>query len=270
MPFSSPSTPVWTAFGRHILTWISHIIYSAFSTPACLVCQRRMSGAGICSSCLSEKRALLVPAPYRCPACFRPGSPKNTRCEDCSVRDPDIRQVRSLLVYNDQIKRIIRAMKFDGRPPIAKLLGAKMATEISHAFPKRDWDLVIPIPISAIRLKSRGYNQSAVIARLVANNVKLPTIDALRVRASFVNEGSQSLKSYRARLQLRKENPFTLCSPKVADLIRGQRILLIDDVITTGATALAATQILLANGVKSVDIYTSAISQSWDGWASAQ
>jgi predicted amidophosphoribosyltransferase len=156
-------------------------------------------------------------------------------------------------------------MKFDGVDRIATILADAMGSMVQRAFPIADWDMVVPVPISDHRLSVRGFNQCQSMAQVIACYVNCPMIPALKFGKSSTIHIPQSLKSYKSRISLARENPFIARGYGSGLQVRGKNVLLIDDVLTSGATATAAVKALKAAGANSVDLYTLAVSTHWKG-----
>jgi ComF family protein len=149
-------------------------------------------------------------------------------------------------LYADPVKRVIQRMKFDGLFALARPLADLMA----EAWPKwrHPFDLVAPIPLHPDRLRQRGFNQSELLVEALANRLDWPAEPAAVKRS----------RSTRPQIDLsareRWENvrgAFTADR----DLVIGRRILLVDDVSTSGATLAAAAEALLDAGATSVSAY---------------
>ena len=183
-------------------------------------------------------REVFFPQADRCPLCGKEGG----FCEDCRG------QLRELLAggdaafyYGGIVREMIHRLKFRDQPHLAEVMGALMA----EILPK-DADLVTSVPLHRRRILQRGYNQSRDMAREYARILGLTYADTLlRVR----NTPPQSLIKHRSQ---RQENIRGAFRAKSALPLSGQRILLVDDVVTTGATIEECRRELLKAGAAEV------------------
>lgn len=130
-------------------------------------------------------------------------------------------------------RRILHQLKYGGRKDLGEIMGRFMAAELMAADFFRDVDVIVPVPLHARKQKLRGYNQSECIARGVASVTGIP-IDATSVLRKRHTE-TQTRKSAFERWE-NVDGIFVLCRP---ERFAGKHVLLIDDVLTTGATVTA-------------------------------
>jgi ComF family protein len=214
--------------------------------PVCIRC--RKIGSLLCRSCLRQ----LVPAGDR--ICFRCGRQWEqavfpaaaATCSTCREEPSPLQQMRAPLMYIEPASEIVHRFKFDGYFALAGPLAAIMADRWPN------WetppDLILPIPLHPKRLRRRGYNQSALLARSLAavRGIGYQEDALARIRHTVPQVGLGPVE--------RAENVKNAFAIK-RDLIDGRNILLIDDVLTTGATMRSAAETLLGGGVASVSAY---------------
>lgn len=150
------------------------------------------------------------------------------------------------------IEELIHQLKYRGRKDVGERLGELMAA--SNEMPCFDYDLIIPIPLHLKKENQRGYNQALAIAKGVSKVKSIPLIGSgqfIRV----VNTSSQTKKNREERYQS-MENVFLVIDEQV---VKDQSIILVDDVMTTGATTLSAARELFEKGAKRVLIATVAL-----------
>lgn len=151
--------------------------------------------------------------------------------------------------YAGVLRAMILALKFRGTRNVGRYIGRALATKIVWPC-----DAVVPVPLHAQRLRERGYNQAAEIARAIAARARLPLFERalLRVRAT---QPQSTLD-----LEQRRENVSgAFCAGPQIDAIRGRRVLLVDDVVTTGATARACAATLDAAGARAIYLAAAAL-----------
>ncbi|MEM6784239.1 MAG: phosphoribosyltransferase family protein [Bacteroidota bacterium] len=146
----------------------------------------------------------------------------------------------ALWTYDEQgtVARLQQRLKYGNRPHLGEALGRWLA----QAVPAATYDLVLPVPLHRQRTLERGYNQSACLARGLAAERDLDCSDSLLIRARPTR--SQTKLGHGARWT-NVHGAFTLTD---ASGVRGRHVLLVDDVITTGATLAAAAQPLVSAG----------------------
>ena len=163
-----------------------------------------------------------------CPICAE-RSALGQVCGTCLQNPPKIVRTQALFYYHNPLRNLIHQYKYHNALHFSRLFAELMMEHLDTA----GLEALIPIPLSKDRLKQRGYNQAYELARLLAKRNRLPLIDALMRRHS---QQTQARLSAQQR-QLNVAHAFYL---KPLDLSVYQRIALIDDVITTGATLSAA------------------------------
>ena len=145
-----------------------------------------------------------------------------------------------------ELQHAIHALKYDKKFPVGIFLGKVLATEIKNS--KTDWkfDLIIPVPLHQLKKAERGYNQAYYIAKGVETIFKVKASDRVVKRIKYTE--SQTTMN----LNEREENIFGAFKVKWNTQVRGKNILLLDDVITTGATISECGKILLEAGATKV------------------
>ena len=207
----------------------------------CLVCESSVTGeTPLCARCR-------LPEPLtpegRCARCFTLAPLSSHLCHPCIIDPSPMRAVRFLWHYEGVVADVISAMKY--RP--SRVLARVLALHLVNALPTfikglTDWDAVVPIPSSARQRRIRGFNQCEILARALP----LPTEPMLLVHAKDCHP--QATVEYKKRTS-NVQGVFTSSS-----LAEAKSVLLVDDVITSGATAHAAAETLLLHGARTVDL----------------
>ena len=205
--------------------------------PLCGGCNQ--PGLRWCADCDQKTRRLKKPL---CSIC---GKPLNVQrlCDRCSQSKPNFRALRSWGVYDGALRKAIHRLKY--RKDVA--LGETLARFLIELLDQCSWqvDMVLPVPLSVARKASRGYNQSALLARPISLARRIP----YRPRAlkRIRDTQSQVDLSFDQR-QINVRDAFK----GDQDLVSGKTVLLIDDVATSGATLDACAEAILKAGGKSV------------------
>lgn len=204
------------------------------------------------AACLTPEdfRALNFIAGQICDVCGAPQVRSVEVCASCLAREPKWRKARAALVYDDMAARPILALKRagqrDGLGTMARWMKRAAEDVLSDA------DVLAAVPLHRSRLAERGYNQAVWLAAALARESNLPFDAALLSRKR--NTPSQGGLSARARK--RNVAGAFILSDAQARHIQGKRVVLVDDVLTTGATVEACVQTLARGGAKSVDVVT--------------
>ena len=180
----------------------------------------------------------------RCPLCREKASSSLGCCQECASNVFQIILREDLLalgVYSGRLEKAVRAFKFHGTTKLARLF----ALELARAVKKSGWkvDAVCPVPLHWTRRLERGYNQSALIARPLAQHLGLPYAPSLR----RVRRTKQQAKLGKQERVSNVEAAF------VSKPCHGN-ILLVDDVVTSGATTKACSEALLVAGAKDIKV----------------
>ncbi|WP_078414324.1 ComF family protein [Priestia abyssalis] len=218
------------------LTWTT-LLFPQEKSPLCEKCEEKFQWiqGDICEVCGREMEG--VEEQYR----------QGERCLDCVKWEENsdwgriFRQNRSLYVYNDWMKEVIALYKFRGDYQLADIFRRKWQKAYRIYYPQ--YEVIVPIPLSEERLYERGFNQSAVLAGLLQKPVQ-------DLMARHHHE-KQSKKTKKERLK--KEQVFFL--KEDADL-HGKKVLLIDDIYTTGTTLHHAAKVLKEAGAEVVSSLT--------------
>lgn len=149
-----------------------------------------------------------------------------------------------------RVQRLLHKLKYKGAHELGEHLGKRYGTILSDHHYADQFDLILPVPLHRLKLRRRGYNQSDGFASGLSEAMRVEWSNSLLVRNSDTD--SQTKKSRLGRWQ-NVEKVFEVKSP---DKVKGKRVLLVDDVLTTGATLEACAIILLESGCSEVSVAT--------------
>jgi ComF family protein len=172
-------------------------------------------------------------------------------CGECQKRPPSYDHVEVPWRFTFPVDALITRFKHQARWPFGRLLGERLGLHLQHAFTDGlpQPDLLVPVPLARRRLRQRGFNQAQMLAQWLGGALKLPVDEHLLERV-VDTPPQQQLDAATRRRNLRQA--FCLAPGTV---IKGRHLALIDDVLTTGATAEALARLLKRAGAVRVDVY---------------
>ncbi|HYZ64047.1 MAG TPA: ComF family protein [Acetobacteraceae bacterium] len=229
----------------------------------CLTCDQPVDAPGqFCPACFGKTHLITAPCCVRCGVPFEAADQGGVsgECIECRTDPPPWGMARAALRYDDQARRILLPFKYGDRVETARALAPLMARAGAALLREADW--LVPVPLHRRRLISRRYNQAALLARALARIAgRKALLDGLqRVRSTrplAVMSPTRRTAELEGAIRVR---------PAREAALRDARVLLIDDVLTSGATARACVRALLAAGAAQVDVLAAARvkSQQWD------
>jgi len=225
--------------------WIKRVQRGLFPTT-CVLCGCDAAGElDLCTSCQADLPRVLRP----CPRCGLPlATEAENECGACVTEPPAFTRTLAPFRYEDPVKHLIHALKFNQKLYVARVLGELMAEHCAQQGARPD--LIIPVPLHTGRLRARGFNQALELARPVAARLRIP----LNVRACVRTRGTAAQSDLPADQRAKNiKGAFKLSAP-----LRVRRVALIDDVMTTGATVDELARTLTANGVEDVQVWVCA------------
>jgi ComF family protein len=238
-----PPPPLYGPERSGVADRLLHLLLPA----PCLKCGEPLpvrAPLGLCSHC----RSRLAPLPREaCAACAGPleayEPPDGYRCGTCRERPPAYERLLALWLYRDPLDVVIQGLKFGRLDYLGRHLAVALEEELGDRL--AGFDAVVPVPLHWWRRIARGYNQAERIARPLADRLHLPLLPALR--RSRLTRAQTSLGRDARVANLRRA--FRVPRP---GRVRGLRLLLVDDVATTGATLDAAAEALVRAGADGV------------------
>jgi len=219
------------------------------SIPALLFPDRCASCESLCDGPFCTPCAdTLIPVPAGCPLCGEPGDEvllpalRPRRCARCRSSPPPYARAEAPYLLGGALADAVHRFKYEGREELARAL----STLFAGCQPPRA-DVVVPIPLHPVRLRQRGYDQAALLAREASRQWGLP----MRALLRRARRTPQQVGSDRRRREENVRGAF-----RALPAAAGRRVCLIDDVLTTGATAAEAARTLLLAGAIRVEIRT--------------
>ncbi len=240
--------------GRWAAGWLRAGLHGAIGIvypPSCIACQAATGEAqALCPACWGAIG--FIERPY----CERLGTPFSVDLGDglispAAMADPPVfARARAVCRFDGTARELVHRLKYGDRTDLALTMGRMMAQAGRELLP--DAGLIVPVPLHRTRLWTRRFNQAAALAQVVAqqSGVALAPLALARIKRT-----RQQVGLTRAQRADNLQGAFKV-PPGARPQIEGRRILLIDDVLTTGSTANAAARALLRAGASAVDVLT--------------
>lgn len=210
--------------------------FAILAPSDCLACHNE--GSLLCIWCREEALPGVMPRCYQCNAL----SADSRTCQKCRRKTP-VRHLWVRTEYSDSARQLVHKMKISYSGEAADIIAAELVSLLPFLSPNT---LVVPVPTASTRVRMRGYDHAARIARKVAADSGLLFVPALHRTGQVRQVGAKRS----VRLQ-QMQNEFRI-NPYAA--VAGAHIVLVDDVVTTGSTIEAATRTLKAAGAKKIDV----------------
>lgn len=219
----------------------ARIIHNTLLPPNCILCGAAgWQSLDLCFACYGQinKNTLC------CTHCACPLAMPNSVCGRCLSLPPAFDSVYAPFLYHSTLSYLIKALKYHGDYKIARSLGLLLANDLINSVRP---DCLIPVPLHHSRYRQRGFNQAIEIARVVGKQLQIPLALDACVRHRDTPQQTRLTNKQRRR---NIKNAFSLVKPLAA-----QHVVIIDDVMTTGATANELASVLKKSGVQRVDVW---------------
>jgi len=244
---TAPLRAAWTA-GRHALARAARLTLDIALPTLCVSCREPVDGEGVCVACWA--RLSFIERPY-CPRLgipfvYDPGP--DMLSMEAIASPPAYQRARAAVRYDDVARTLVHALKYQDRTDLAPAMGRWMARAGAELLTGAD--MLVPVPLHWRRAWRRRYNQSGALARIIArqSGVRVCGEVLRRVRAT-----EQQIGLSRTQRATNVQGAFQV-SPDRQVEIQGRRIVLIDDVLTSGATLDACARALLRAKAAQVDV----------------
>jgi ComF family protein len=232
---------------RELASAVSHLLMDHVFPPHCPACMVPVSANGnLCAACFASLHRITAPLCECCGIPFSVPMETGSLCPECIATPPEFDVARAVMVYNHTASTLISALKYHDRMGAIARYAQQMqqagADMLEHA------DALIPVPLHWRRLLKRRYNQSAWLAYALAERTGIACQPNLLTR---IRNTTQQTGMKRSERQRNMRRAFAVKHP---EQIAGKRIVLIDDVVTTGATANACARALKDAGAAWVGV----------------
>ena len=216
----------------------------------CASCEARIpygSRETLCPACLQKIKPIRPPLCLCCGDQLAGSISTQHLCGTCLLRLPAYSRARALFVYQDVVRGLIHGLKFGQDMACLKAIEALVVSSgWTEELPV--YDLVVPVPLHLRRLRTRGFNQAFLLAKIFfgkRNRKIIPSL-LLRTRDTLPQTGLSGAE--------RRRNLLAAFAVRDAEMIRGRKVCLVDDVFTTGTTVDECSRVLRENGAAEVEV----------------
>ena len=231
---------------RTLYQWQKAAAGIFFPQRLCVNCGAVSPDSPLCPDC-RKIRQTLRPCPH-CATFIAPRETADYCCGECRHQRPPFALARAALPYQALLRNRLLDFKYHGATGLRRVFAALLLETLVSRFSCLDFDAVTPVPLSARRLADRGYNQAELLSSLLSLELDIPHRPQYLRRV----KDTQPLASLNRR---QREQELTGAFQGLSQA-EGQHILLIDDIYTSGATAVTATRALLKAGAAGVSVLT--------------
>ncbi len=230
-----------------VLAGISELVFPR----RCALCREQLLDGILYDVCESCKSKITVHVGAACTVCARPMDGELheagvIRCGRCRIKSPPYDKTIFCLRYENEVRELLHLLKFSGREGLVYLFAPMMSSRLYREPERAEIDFVVPVPLHYRRLLKRGFNQSYLLAREVARDLAIKMACEALIRkkdtkAQFEHTRSERFKNIRGAFAVRD-----------AALVKGRKLLLVDDIMTSGATMYEASKTLKKAGARKV------------------
>ncbi|MBU2054084.1 MAG: ComF family protein [Proteobacteria bacterium] len=234
---------------KEVLTGLADVIFP----PRCLTCGvilERHDSLPFCPPCLSGIRFIRSPLCSRCGVPFSLPEGADHLCGDCLVTQRPYAIARAVGYYEETLLTAIHLFKYRGRMGIGEVLGRIMADFAGVIWDMKVFSLLLPVPLHRKRLQERGFNQAVILARSLSKRFSIP-LDFMTLRREVPTAPQVGLG-----LEERWANVRGAFAVRKPEKIAGRRVLLVDDVFTTGSTLSECAAVLMQAEAEAVAVLT--------------
>ncbi|MDO4553632.1 MAG: ComF family protein [Lachnospiraceae bacterium] len=227
--------------------------------PRCPICgQIPPSGTSVCPDCYLSISFIHQPTCYSC------GKPLESEeqefCHDCLTHPKTFSRGFSLAVYDSVTKPSLSAVKYKNKRSYLQFYADETIKAYGSLFSSLSLDVLLPVPVHPKREKKRGYNQASLFAHSIGNTLSIPVSDSLLIRT--INTLPQKILSPAERLH-NLSQAFDIHPAYKDQALPFQKVMLIDDIYTTGSTMEALSRLLKSHGVPQIYIFSICIGHGY-------
>lgn len=218
-------------------------ILEALYPPTCPICDRVEKPAVICPECRKKLRYIRSP---RCLCCGKPVELEETeRCFDCRRKHHEFEQGAALWAYTEESRNSVYRFKYQNCRVYAEVYGEELAKNLGGLVKMWKGEALIPVPVHARKRRQRGFNQAELLAREVGKHLEIPVETGILKRSRYTRP-QKELDDNQRRKNL--EKAFII----EKNVVQYKKVVLVDDIYTTGATMDACARVLKEKGAEQI------------------
>ena len=227
--------------------------FALFYPEICQVCRTEKAAAAasyICEHCRSGIRHIEAPFCDCCGLPFQGEITVSFECANCRDQKLYFRAARAAVELSGPLQDVVHRYKYNHATWFEPFLAALLISRAAPVLAQSQWDCIVPIPLHWLKLRERSFNQSLRLARQLGKATGIPVHNRLLKRTQPTSTQTRLSRAERT------ENVKRAFAYRGRAKLTGKRIILVDDVLTTGATASACAKLLMQNGASVVDVWT--------------
>ncbi len=245
------------------MIWVSNMVERClepalgfFFPNVCQICETGRATARegfVCADCWSGRGAIKFIVPPFCERCGLPFAGDITtefECSNCRDMELHFQFARAAVAAQGLAREVIHRYKYQRALWFEPFLGDLLIRQAESVLRASDWNLIVPVPLHSLKEREREFNQSERLARRLGEATGIPVNARLLRRVGVTRTQTQLTRAQRAA------NVRRAFAPRPGALLKGERVVLVDDVLTTGATASACAAVLRKQGAAEVCVWT--------------
>lgn len=221
--------------------------------PLCHCCREFIPDAGavhLCHACMKTTEEIHSPLCTICGVPFLTDGRVDHPCGRCLSGSSSYESARAAFTYEGAVRDLIQRLKYDGRVQARRPLSLLTAEHLALFAAETSPDLLVPVPLHARRIRQRGFNQAILISEILSEEWRIP-LERRLLRRTRWTEPQVNLAAGERAANVR--GAFALAEPK---RVKGARVMLVDDVLTTGSTVNECARVLKKGGAAAVYVVT--------------
>ena len=219
---------------------------------------QRMLAAYCCPDCVSSFAAISSPICSCCGIMFKSRQGQDHLCGDCITQPKEFRTARAAVAYDHQLMAVVHRFKYAEKIQLAGPLGGLMLDAYKRFWDREEVDLILPVPLHNAKFRKRGFNQSYLLIRRW-KSISAPMVDkvvGIPINTDILIRSKETVSQTGLGRQQRLKNIKGAFKVKNPEKVIAKKLLLVDDVYTTGATVNECARVLLKAGAERVDVLT--------------
>lgn len=219
----------------------------------CQACEKQAASARegyVCAECWKDIQFIVPPFCRRCGLPYEGDITTEFQCGNCHDVELHFDYARAAVAAKSVVREVIHRFKYHQSLWFEPFLSDLLIRQAAPALAGSEWNLLIPVPLHPVKQRERGFNQAQHLARRLSQATGIPADNRLLQRVEPTRTQTQLSRSERAA------NVFHAFAIRTGQVLARKNVVLVDDVLTTGATTNACARILRRNGAEKVCVWT--------------